>query len=64
MKTTRVAPGIYSLSAKGIDYWVEGAFNGPGVWLVHDQTAGEYWLKQFPTKRAAIDAIADYTPGL
>jgi hypothetical protein len=63
MKTTRIAPGVYSLTHNGRDYWIEGAFNGPGLWLVHDQTADEYWLKQFPTKRAAIEAIASYTQG-
>jgi hypothetical protein len=62
MKTKRIAPGIYSLTHKGTNYWVEG-INGPGVWLVHDQTSDEYWLKQFPTKRAAIEAIASYTQG-
>ncbi len=60
MKTKRIAPGIYSLRHKGVDYWIEGAFNGPGLWLVHDQTADEYWLAQFTTKRAAIAAIASY----
>jgi hypothetical protein len=56
VKTTRIAPGIYSLTIDGTDYWVEG-INGPSVWLVHDQTADEYWLGYFRTKRAAVEAI-------
>ena len=55
--TTRIAPGIYSLTHEGVSYWIEGAFNGPGLWLVHDRTNGEYWRAQFRTKRAALEAI-------
>ena len=54
MKTTRIAPGIYSLNHNGTDYWVELE---DGLWIVRDLTADEQWFNFFPTKRAAVDAI-------
>jgi hypothetical protein len=57
MKTTRIAPGIYSLSHNGTDYWVEGLKENNGLWLVHDLTSDEYWFNYFPSKRAAVAAI-------
>jgi hypothetical protein len=57
VKTTRIAPGIYSLSPNGKEHWVEG-INGPGVWLVHDKASGEYWPGYFTTKRAAVSVVS------
>ena len=62
MKTTRTAPGYYTTTINGVDYEIVNVggdvagFTG-WVWNVVGESANDI----YPTKRAAIEALADFT---
>jgi len=62
MKTTRTAPGFYTTTINGVTYEISNVggdvagFTG-WVWCVAGQSADDI----YPTKRAALEALADFT---
>jgi hypothetical protein len=54
-KTTRIAPGIYSLTNAGKTYEVERYPDGS--WLTFVVNGGREYLNDFATKRDAIASI-------
>ncbi len=62
MKTTRTAPGFYTTTINGVTYEISNVggdvagFTG-WVWYVAGESADDI----YPTKRAALEALADFT---
>lgn len=62
IKTTRKAPGFYTATIKGVAYEicnVGGDVGGFGGWTWCE--AGASAADIYPTKRAALEALADWT---
>jgi len=65
IKTTRVAPGFYTATVRGVTYEIcNVGGTEPGYFGWTWSVAGEAANDVFPSKRAALEALADWVASL